>query len=541
LEIAIVVILALVAAIAYLWITKNDPLEELAKANFEIVKHLRLAKINAEKLTRMEAKVTEVALADAQKILQLTVLVESLERSAVDLAKEHEHDYNKRQQQIIKLSNQLSAYKNPSLLPTPAASANFKNEHDPTRAKLERTPSLSDQPNINNRHPGDPISDHQLPTLVELTKEQMLAKRSNDDIKKINERKRQRHQLWLKAETENEKDREQKLLIRERELRKKRIAKKRLTKPSYVSPQEIKTARKLEEKVILENQELRKENLKRDRDAKAGLMRRHEFAVKYPYTKSTLKELYAPSLPYHRDCSAPYSQCGCPCPQNFETEYRSALREYQRQLKQRNAEQQQLSIYDLFKNLSAEKQQQLLDLNLKENEIKTWAESFNHTKTQVVRDSSMGVDSQVNLSNSSHAHAVSMKDQLARLTGNILRPAVSAKSDLPTDYFERRDTGRELSCSDVMDLTSRLSARPDKIIMSHHALDRSYERGIELSQVITILERGTITEGPTREFNGDWKVSIEGRAGGTYIGTVIAIVLEEDSGDDYIVVCTVKN
>lgn len=59
----------------------------LAKANVEVVKYLRLDEINAQELTCMEAKDTGVALANAQKTLELKVLIEFLKHSAVDLAK----------------------------------------------------------------------------------------------------------------------------------------------------------------------------------------------------------------------------------------------------------------------------------------------------------------------------------------------------------------------------------------------------------------------------------------------------------------------
>lgn len=52
-----------------------------------MVKYLRLDEINAQELTRMEAKDTGVALANAQKTLELKVLIEFLKHSAVDLAK----------------------------------------------------------------------------------------------------------------------------------------------------------------------------------------------------------------------------------------------------------------------------------------------------------------------------------------------------------------------------------------------------------------------------------------------------------------------
>ncbi len=76
-----------------------------------------------------------------------------------------------------------------------------------------------------------------------------------------------------------------------------------------------------------------------------------------------------------------------------------------------------------------------------------------------------------------------------------------------------------------------------RVVVVRHARQRMRERKINLNQVITCLQKGTISEPAFLTHLGDWKATVTHRCGGDMIS--VAVVLERKENGDYCIVVTV--
>lgn len=84
------------------------------------------------------------------------------------------------------------------------------------------------------------------------------------------------------------------------------------------------------------------------------------------------------------------------------------------------------------------------------------------------------------------------------------------------------------------------SAISDRLYPSDHAKQRMQEREISMRQVITVLQKGTLVDGPKHnDEKGSWEVKIRSWAAGFNISVVVAIYVNEDEVP--VVVITVIN
>lgn len=76
-----------------------------------------------------------------------------------------------------------------------------------------------------------------------------------------------------------------------------------------------------------------------------------------------------------------------------------------------------------------------------------------------------------------------------------------------------------------------------KIIIVQHAKQRMKERYITRGQVISCLQKGTISEPAHLTPHGDWKATVTHRAAGDHVSVAVAIEAKENG--DYCIVVTV--
>jgi Domain of unknown function (DUF4258) len=56
-----------------------------------------------------------------------------------------------------------------------------------------------------------------------------------------------------------------------------------------------------------------------------------------------------------------------------------------------------------------------------------------------------------------------------------------------------------------------------------HFRDRLVERGLTMRQVLEVLRKGCITDGPTKDKWGDWRVKLQRRVAGRRVQIVVAV------------------
>jgi len=66
-----------------------------------------------------------------------------------------------------------------------------------------------------------------------------------------------------------------------------------------------------------------------------------------------------------------------------------------------------------------------------------------------------------------------------------------------------------------------------RLILTHHAKERMVQRKATLTDVIRVIKRGRITEGPAQAANGSWELKMEGVSAGTHLQVVVAIDFKE--------------
>lgn len=76
-----------------------------------------------------------------------------------------------------------------------------------------------------------------------------------------------------------------------------------------------------------------------------------------------------------------------------------------------------------------------------------------------------------------------------------------------------------------------------RVVVMGHAKKRMRERGINLNQVITCLQRGVISERAHLTAYGDWKATVTHRCAGDVV--CVAVALEMKENGDYCIVVTV--
>jgi hypothetical protein len=81
------------------------------------------------------------------------------------------------------------------------------------------------------------------------------------------------------------------------------------------------------------------------------------------------------------------------------------------------------------------------------------------------------------------------------------------------------------------------AADSSNIVVVAHAKQRMRERKINLNQVISCLQKGTVSEPAHLTHRGDWKATVTRRCGGDVIS--VAVVLEKNEHGDYCIVVTV--
>lgn len=81
------------------------------------------------------------------------------------------------------------------------------------------------------------------------------------------------------------------------------------------------------------------------------------------------------------------------------------------------------------------------------------------------------------------------------------------------------------------------AADSSRVVVVQHAKQRMRERKINLNQVISCLQKGTVSEPAHLTHRGDWKATVTHRCAGDVIA--VAVVLERKENGDYCIVVTV--
>jgi hypothetical protein len=76
-----------------------------------------------------------------------------------------------------------------------------------------------------------------------------------------------------------------------------------------------------------------------------------------------------------------------------------------------------------------------------------------------------------------------------------------------------------------------------KVIITNHAQTRMNERDISAKQIFDCLNKGTVSESPHKQPNGDWKLTLSARSSGSLINVAIALT-NDGRGNLAIVVTT---
>lgn len=80
-----------------------------------------------------------------------------------------------------------------------------------------------------------------------------------------------------------------------------------------------------------------------------------------------------------------------------------------------------------------------------------------------------------------------------------------------------------LSRARAKEILKELAEDSSNVHFGRHALDRMEEREIDTVQVLRIIERGSIIEGPTKDIRGDWECKLHGLSAGQRLTVCVAI------------------
>lgn len=70
----------------------------------------------------------------------------------------------------------------------------------------------------------------------------------------------------------------------------------------------------------------------------------------------------------------------------------------------------------------------------------------------------------------------------------------------------------------------QLAAHSLNVAAVHHARLRMRQRGVSMQDVVRVLQRGAITEGPFVSGAGNWRMNVTGRSAGEELTVVVEIV-----------------
>lgn len=84
-----------------------------------------------------------------------------------------------------------------------------------------------------------------------------------------------------------------------------------------------------------------------------------------------------------------------------------------------------------------------------------------------------------------------------------------------------------LSVHDAMKLIRALAQDSKNVFVVRHARRAQEKRKITRRQIMTCLQKGRVTEGPSKNIHGNWQVNVSRFAAGEGVTCVVAIELDE--------------
>ena len=84
-----------------------------------------------------------------------------------------------------------------------------------------------------------------------------------------------------------------------------------------------------------------------------------------------------------------------------------------------------------------------------------------------------------------------------------------------------------------------VAADSSKVITVSHAKKRMRQRGVLLTQILHVLQKGRVREHAHRNVHGNWQCTLEATIAGDRIK--VAAALQEDPNGDLVIVITVMN
>lgn len=97
---------------------------------------------------------------------------------------------------------------------------------------------------------------------------------------------------------------------------------------------------------------------------------------------------------------------------------------------------------------------------------------------------------------------------------------------------------RDLDEATARTVVAEIAKDSANVFFTHHAEARMTQRGITRTQVLRCLTHGRITEGPYRDSNGSWKLTMNAASADDVITVVAALDWRESRGNYAIIVTT---
>jgi hypothetical protein len=106
-----------------------------------------------------------------------------------------------------------------------------------------------------------------------------------------------------------------------------------------------------------------------------------------------------------------------------------------------------------------------------------------------------------------------------------------------TDFSIRNGLPRSLNRDSCRDIVRELVAEGGRVTFRKHAFDRMEERGISNAQVMQVLRRGEIVEGPSWSARyGNWEFMMQADAAGDTVNVKSALEVEQLMGRVVVVI-----
>jgi len=80
-----------------------------------------------------------------------------------------------------------------------------------------------------------------------------------------------------------------------------------------------------------------------------------------------------------------------------------------------------------------------------------------------------------------------------------------------------------LSAADARKVVREIAAVDDRIVFLPHALKRLIERDVKVADVRFVIRTGAVVAPPYRDEFGNWRIEMQGMAGGDLLSVVVAI------------------